>query len=475
MSAEGFTTQCDMSKRGKVRASGVGGWAQHIGRDVEERAGRHVDPGNDQVDPARTHLNWTFVNDGQGGWRTPKRASELVDYARESIQQRTGKVLALTERDREQAAKDGLRCHRKDAVPIRGIVLSLDSEWVEANDPDWRINGPSPEHRRLLGVMVDQICEEFGQENVLGGAGHADENQVQVQLGVLPVTKDGRLSQQDFFPDGDEMSDLHLRMRLRLRAEGYDAKLTVGPDSTVSRDKKTYGQMMDQLRAEVTARAEATQQARLALAAAVADAEAASADRAAAVTERAEAQARSAALDDREAQLDTKVDEVNAYVTETIPKLRAKAKADGREEGLTEGREEGHRAGYAVGRAQGLADGRQDVQQAAQALRDRLAALDAEVAADPAPEVPTLSKAEVLAGQPDVWRTYLRKHPKVDAHFERFAQAEYAQHQRRNTNALGQYVGAKYETWRQRRKSTIEQALAEVDEQHGVTNDQQYD
>lgn len=367
MSAEGFTTQCDMSKRGKVRASGVGGWAQHIGRDVEERAGRHVDPGNKEVDPARTHLNWTFVNDGQGGWRTPKRASELVDYARESILQRTGKVLALTERDREQAAKDGLRCHRKDAVPIRGIVLSLDSEWVEANDPDWRINGPSAEHRRLLGVMVDQICEEFGQPNVLGGAGHADENQVQVQLGVLPVTKDGRLSQQDFFPDGDEMSDLHLRMRLRLRAEGYDAKLTVGPDSTVSRDKKTYGQMMDKLRAEVAARAEATQQAREALTAALADVEAASADRAAASTERADVQGRSAALDNREALLDSKVAEVNTYVTETIPKLRAQAQAEGREEGAVEGYAEGYSRGYEAGRTEGRAEGRDEAQRAAEA------------------------------------------------------------------------------------------------------------
>lgn len=449
MSTDGFTTQCDMSKRGKVKASGVGGWAQHIGRDVEEAAGRHVDPGNKEVDPARTHLNWTFVNDGHGGFREPTRASELVDYARESIQRRTGKVLALNERQTKAAAKAGLPCHRKDAVPIRGIVLGLDSEWVEANDPDWRMNGPSPEHRRLLGVMVDQMCQEYGQENVIGGAGHVDEHSVQVQLGVIPVTADGRLNQAVFFPDGDEMSDVHLRLRLRLRSEGYNAKLTVGPDSTVSRDKATYGRMMDDLREQREQAATDAQAAREALQNALDTAQ----EQARRGTQ---LDAREATVSDRENTAAAKIAKANVYVLEEIPKLRQQAKAAGRDEGRAEGTAEANKNRRKAAENRAAAEqARNDADEAAQTLRDRMAALEAEVAAAPAPKVPELTKADVLNSQPDVWRAYLGTQPKVSADFERFALSKYAAHQRQHTNPLGEYVGQSYETWKGRRRQSI--------------------
>lgn len=98
---------------------------------------------------------------------------------------------------------------------------------------------------------------------------------------------------------------------------------------------------------------------------------------------------------------------------------------------------------------------RRDAAEAAKALRDRVAQLEVEVAATPAPQLPELTKADVIGAQPDVWRLYLGQQPKVAESFEQFARARYATYQRQNTNPLGEFQGQSFENFKAARRQSI--------------------
>lgn len=78
----------------------------------------------------------------------------------------------------------------------------------------------------------------------------------------------------------------------------------------------------------------------------------------------AEVVAREAVVADTEAKVNSKVAEVNEYVTDTLPKLKVKAKA----EGYAEGRQEGYDAGLAEGQAEADREAAQGRQETARAI-----------------------------------------------------------------------------------------------------------
>lgn len=80
---------------------------------------------------------------------------------------------------------------------MRGIMLQLDPKWFDKHCPSWRVDGLSDVAQLYIYAQLEWACKEFGQQNIVCGSIDLDETSPHLQLSVVPVTGDGRLSQKD--------------------------------------------------------------------------------------------------------------------------------------------------------------------------------------------------------------------------------------------------------------------------------------
>ena len=218
---------------------GRGGHAKaffrHIARDVDRREGVNFPQANPNVDPERTLLNYTMVNDGQGGVRRPKSvdgrppSDEFDDY----LKLRLSTVA---------------RALRKDAVLMRGVILQLDPKWFAEHNADWRSEGPNKEALSYMGAALSWAAREFGADNIVGFSVHLDELHPQLQLAICPVTEDGRLSQKDFFKGPADLKRQHAELREAVAAAGYDVEYRVTERSREHLSSSEFQRKADWLR-----------------------------------------------------------------------------------------------------------------------------------------------------------------------------------------------------------------------------------
>lgn len=233
-----YSTTYDASVRGKVKVGAIGAWVRHIARDIDEANGCQVQHSNTKIDPARTHMNMTFVNDGNGGWRRPDTTGEIINYA--------NSIIARAQQSRIDRGFTGLR---KDAIGIRGLVLQLDPEYVERTSPNWKENGLSEETLATIETMVNWASQEFGHWRLPCFSIQMDEYSVQVQSGMIPIRDDNCLDQKYFFKGPKHFRQQHESLRQYLRQHaGYEARDWVSDRSTEGLDTKGYEKLMDETR-----------------------------------------------------------------------------------------------------------------------------------------------------------------------------------------------------------------------------------
>lgn len=205
-----------------VTRANVAGLLNHDVRDVDLANGVEVTHSNRQIVPSRTHLNESWVNDGTGTLVPCQKSQQWLDF----IDKRT----AQTQNSR--TLKDGRVVPvalRKDAAVAVEYILMLDPEFTGTSEdmtPEQRA-----ETRRLLMVMVDEVTEKMGAENIVGFTLHVDETNDHVQLMAVPVTADGKLSMKQVLGGPNKAVAqskyvaLHDSMRVRLQDAGYDATM----------------------------------------------------------------------------------------------------------------------------------------------------------------------------------------------------------------------------------------------------------
>lgn len=165
--------------------------------------------------------------------------------------------------------KDGTRVTRKrreDATVFTEVVLELDpmfmreeglteKEYENMTEAEFHAQPASLEHaspervdeaKRLLQMMIDEVVEDYGKENVVGVFWHWDETNPYVQMIGVSVADKGSLSYSSKFGvNGNKTalrkkySERHDRMRTKLREAGYDAtfeRVSTGK----ARDLRTY-------------------------------------------------------------------------------------------------------------------------------------------------------------------------------------------------------------------------------------------
>lgn len=334
---------CDVSTGGKVTSSGVRGMLQHLARDVDAWNGIYRAHSNESIDAARSVNNETwFPTDGpRSTWTQPGSIEEIEARLDARLAEVTGRT-------------------RKDSVVMRGVVLGLSPEWVEAHTPDWKTDARDREaFMEALGPVVERVIDKCGgAKNVVAISGHFDEEAPQVQLMMTPVTEDGRLRQNDFdlFKSPGSLRKLHKQLREELKASGLDVVMESSERSREHLTNLDYARKADKERAEEIAGL---------------------------VEERERQQAERADIDAARAQLD----KAKAEFPELQRRAAAKGYAKGKEKGLEEGRQEGRKQGEGDARAlvaQAEQQARDIVQQAQdtlRGLRDENERLDRENAA----------------------------------------------------------------------------------------------
>lgn len=182
----------------KMKMSAMGGIQSHNQREHESKKNR-------EIDYERSKFNFDTIN------------ANDINYQR-----------AIKERIAELDLKKAVR---KDAVVYCSFIVSSDREffqelgnqihWQRCKEIDaenWWDSSYSPNHAELeyyseeyqmdcmqtgaesfFEYATEFFKERYGEENVLNGTVHMDEATPHMHLGIIPVTKDGRLSAKTLF------------------------------------------------------------------------------------------------------------------------------------------------------------------------------------------------------------------------------------------------------------------------------------
>lgn len=227
----------DVSKGGKVKADATTAMIRHWARDVDAENGIYRPHSNEGIDPSRSLNNMTyFPTDGpRNEWTTPGSTEEIEQRLQDRLATVTGRK-------------------RRDAVVMRGIVLGLSPEWVAEHTPNWKTD-PTDREKFMdtLQPVVDIVIKKAGgAKNVVLVTGHFDEVVPQIQIGVTPVTEDGRLRQNDFelFKSPRNLGSLHKKIRKELKETGVDVILESSERSREHLSNHEYARKADKQRAK---------------------------------------------------------------------------------------------------------------------------------------------------------------------------------------------------------------------------------
>lgn len=202
-----YSVTYDASHKVKAGGSHLSNFCRHIARDADERNGIKYEHANKNIDASRTRLNTTWVRNAETGRYEPATGSQQLEDA---VKNRLGAVTKKL---------------RKDATVLRPLVLQLDPKYFEEECPDWKEKGLPPHVQKLaVNQMLGWAMSEFGKENIVFASLHLDEYAPQLQVGFVPVTEDGRLSQKEFFKGPTHFKSQRKDLLDRLTRAGFDAE-----------------------------------------------------------------------------------------------------------------------------------------------------------------------------------------------------------------------------------------------------------
>lgn len=209
-----YSITLDASLKVKKNGSHAAKLFRHVARDADITSGIQYTH-EDNVDPARTHLNETMIfDDDLGGYVPCTGSSQMDDRLAHRLEEVTGRT-------------------RSDAVAMRPLILQLDPQFYEQDSPNWREGELSDKARKHQQDMIDWATEWAGSQNVVGYSLHLDEYSPQIHFLWTPVTDDGRLSQKDWFPNSSDLKAQQRDFREHMQSRGYD----VDPDHRVTADR----------------------------------------------------------------------------------------------------------------------------------------------------------------------------------------------------------------------------------------------
>lgn len=145
---------------------------------------------NPDIREEDAHLNYDLIN-----------GNEKLDYKKE-IQQVISEKVNSTKKI------------RKDAVVLAEFLITSDSPFFDKMTPD--------EQKQYFETAKQYIADNYGEENIIYATVHNDEKTPHMHVGIVPVTKDGRLSAKEIFGNKLQFVKLQDTFNAHVKAHGYD-------------------------------------------------------------------------------------------------------------------------------------------------------------------------------------------------------------------------------------------------------------
>ena len=165
----------------KFQISDVQGIQKHNQRQGKSKS-------NLDIDYERSHLNYDLLND------------QNLQY------------------ERTIKAEIGERVKRKPRA--NSVVLS---EFLVTASPEYMKSLSAEEQKRYFDRSLDFIRERYGAQNTLYAVVHHDEANPHMHVGVLPITKDSRLSAKDIY-NRTELQKLQKEFPAELQRQGFEVE-----------------------------------------------------------------------------------------------------------------------------------------------------------------------------------------------------------------------------------------------------------
>lgn len=173
---------------GKMKKGDVNGLANHTFRKTNDVYKNH---GNEMIKKDMTKYNIDHLKDG-------KPLNEQID---EQIEMRF-------------RGKRGLN---QKSIVAREVIIQPSANHFDGLDIDQQIKMME----KFTEDSMGWLSGEFGEDNILGYSIHMDESNPHVHVPVIPMTKDGRLSQKDFFKGPGHLKSQHKGYREHMNGLGW--------------------------------------------------------------------------------------------------------------------------------------------------------------------------------------------------------------------------------------------------------------
>lgn len=189
----------------KIKMFGVKGFQFHNQRERESRT-------NLDIDREKSHLNYDLHNEGK------------IDY--------NAKI-------KDIIAKNVItdRAIRKDAVVLSSFIVT--------SDPDFFDKISDLEQQRFFKESYKFLSERYGKENVVYARVHLDEKTPHMHIGVVPVTKDNRLSAKSIFTR-KELLNLQDDFYKYITEKGFNLERGISTDKKHIETKELKAKTLDE-------------------------------------------------------------------------------------------------------------------------------------------------------------------------------------------------------------------------------------
>lgn len=165
----------------KLKSTDIKGIQFHNQRERESQT-------NPDIDKSKEHLNYDLLN------------SSKIDY-----NERIKKEI-------EERYK-GTKKIRKDAVKLCSFMVTSNKAFFDGLDPK--------EEKRFFEESLKFLQERYGKENMVYAVVHKDEKTPHMHVGMVPITKDGKLAAKEFFGKKSELQQLQDKFHEHVTKKGF--------------------------------------------------------------------------------------------------------------------------------------------------------------------------------------------------------------------------------------------------------------
>ena len=121
---------------------------------------------------------------------------------------------------RKRDVMDFIQKHRVGSRKVRRDAVVLD-EWIVGSDHGYFAEKSPEEVRKYFSDAIGYFAQKFGRENILYGNVHLDESTPHMHMGIVPITKDHKLSSKRGF-DRNTLREIQTEFPKYMQEHGHE-------------------------------------------------------------------------------------------------------------------------------------------------------------------------------------------------------------------------------------------------------------